>query len=68
MKECNTCQKNETFHLPKSLPISSVLMWFGKRKKAADGIIYDFWVFNVTICMRELQDSRVIEITHETDI
>ena len=38
------------------------------KEKKAEGLIFDFWVFNRTIRMRELQDSRVINITHESDI
>ena len=38
------------------------------KEKKAEGLIFDFWVFNGTILMRELQDSPVINITHESDI
>ena len=38
------------------------------KEKKAEGLIFDFWIFNGTIRMRELQDSRVINITHESDI
>ena len=38
-----------------------------KDKNAESPISY-FRVFNGTIRMRELQDSRVINITHESDI
>ena len=38
------------------------------KEKKADGLIFDFWVFNGTILMRELQDSCVINITQESDI
>ena len=38
------------------------------KEKKAESLIIDFWVFNGTIRMRELQDSRVINITHESDI
>ena len=38
------------------------------KEKKAEGLIFYFWVFNGTIRMRELQDSRVINITHESDI
>ena len=38
------------------------------KEKMAEGLIFYFWVFNGTIRMRELQDSRVINITHESDI
>ena len=38
------------------------------KKKKAEGLIFDFWVFNGTIRMRELQDSPVTNITHESDI
>ena len=37
------------------------------KEKKAEGLIFDFWIFNGTIRMRELQDSRVINITHESD-
>ena len=30
------------------------------KEKKAEGLIFYFWVFNGTICMRELQDSCVI--------
>ena len=38
------------------------------KEKKAEGLIIDFWVLNGIIRMRELQDSRVIIITHESDI
>ena len=38
------------------------------KEKMAEGLIFDFWVFNGTIRLRELQDSHVINITHESDI
>ena len=38
------------------------------KEKKAEGLIFDFWVFNIIICMRELQDSCVINIRHESDI
>ena len=38
------------------------------KEKKAEGQIFDFWFFNGTIRMRELQDSCVINITHESDI
>ena len=38
------------------------------KEKKAEGLIFDFWVFNGAIRMRELQDSSVINITHESDI
>ena len=38
------------------------------KEKKAEGLIFDCWVFNGTILMSELQDSRVINITHEPDI
>ena len=38
------------------------------KEKHAEGLIFYFLVFNGTIHMRELQDSRVINITHESDI
>ena len=38
------------------------------KEKKAEGLIFYFWVFNGIIRMRELQDSRVINITHESDI
>ena len=38
------------------------------KEKKAEGLIFDFWVFNVTIRVREMQDSRVINITYESDI
>ena len=38
------------------------------KEKKAEGLIFDFWIFNGTIRMRELQDSRVINFTHESDI
>ena len=38
------------------------------KEKKAEGLIFDCWVFNGTIRMSELQDSRVINITHEPDI
>ena len=38
------------------------------KEKKADGLIFDFWVFNGTILMRELQVSCVINIIEESDI
>ena len=38
------------------------------KEKKAEGLTFEFWVFNRTIRMRELQDLRVINITHEFDI
>ena len=38
------------------------------KEKKAEALIFYFWVFNRTIRMREMQDSRVINITHESDI
>ena len=38
------------------------------KEKKAEGLIFYFWVFNGTIRMRELQDSRVINVRHESDI
>ena len=38
------------------------------KEKKAEGLIFDFWVFNGTIRMTELQDSRVINVRHESDI
>ena len=38
------------------------------KEKKAEGLIFDFWVFNGTIRVREMQDSRVINITYESDI
>ena len=38
------------------------------KEKKVEGLIFYFWVFNGTIRMRELQDSRVINITHDSDI
>ena len=38
------------------------------KEKKTEGLIVDFRVFNGTICMRELQDSCVINITHESNI
>ena len=38
------------------------------KEKKAEGLMFDFWVFNETIHMRELQESRVINITQEFDI
>ena len=38
------------------------------KEKKAEGLIFYFWVFNGTIHIRELQDSHVINITHESHI
>ena len=38
------------------------------KEKKAEGLIFDFWVLNGIVRMKELQDSRVINITHESDI
>ena len=37
-------------------------------EKKPEGIIYDFWVFNGIIRIRQLQDLPVVGITHESDI
>ena len=38
------------------------------KEKKTESLIFNFWVFDGTICMMELQDSCVINITHESDI
>ena len=60
-------QKKKIFVSQNLCPYYRYLYGLVKEKKA-EGLIFDFWVFNGTIRMRELQDSRVINITHESDI
>ena len=60
-------RKKEIFISQNLFPCYRYLYGLVKEKKA-DDLIFDFWVFNGTIHMRELQDSRVINITHESDI
>ena len=38
------------------------------KEKKAEGLIFYFSVFNGIIRMRELQDSHVINVRHESDI
>ena len=38
------------------------------KENKAEGLTFEFWVLNRTIGMRELQDSRVINMAHEFDI
>ena len=57
-------RKRETFISQNLFPCYRYL--YGLVK--ADDFIFDFWVFNGTIHMRKLQDSRIINITHESDI
>ena len=37
------------------------------KEKKAEGLIFDFWVFNGTIRMRELQDSRAKRVVFITE-
>ena len=60
-------QKKKKFVSQNLCPYYRYLYGLVKEKKV-EGLIFDFWVFNGTIRMRELQDSRVINITHESDI
>ena len=59
--------KRKIFVSQNPCPYYRYLYGFVKEKKA-EGLIFYFWVFTGTIRMRELQDSRVINITHESDI
>ena len=38
------------------------------KVKKTEGLVSNLWVFNGTIHMREIHNSRVIDITHESDI
>ena len=67
MEGRRSVQKKKIFVLQNLCPYYKYLYGLAKEKKA-EGLILDFWVFNGTIRMRELQDSRVINITHESDI
>ena len=60
-------RKRETFVSQNLFPCYRYLYGLVKEKKA-DDLIFDFWVFNGTNHMRKLQDSRIINITHESDI
>ena len=57
----------EKFCITQSLPVLQIFVWFSQRGEA-ESLIFDFCVFNGTIHMRELQDSRVINIKDESDI
>ena len=56
-KERKSYQKKESLHLLESLPILWDLYGLVKEKKS-EGLIFNFWIFNGIIRMRELQDSR----------
>ena len=66
-REGGLSRKRKIFISQKLCPNYRYLYGLVKEKKA-EGLIFYFWVFNGTIRMRELQDSRVINITHESDI
>ena len=66
-REGGLSRKRKIFVSQNICPYYRYLYGLFKEKKA-EGLIFDFWVFNGTICMRELQDSRVIIISHESDI
>lgn len=54
-------------YITESQPILQHLYGLVKEKKTEE-LASDFWVFNGTICMRDLHNSQVIDITHESDI
>ena len=66
-REEGLSRKRKIFVSQNLFPYYRYLYGLVKKKKAED-LIFDFWVFNGTISMRELQDSRDINITHESDI
>ena len=65
-REGGLSRKRKIFVSQNLCPYYRYLYGLVKEKKA-EGLIFYFWVFNGTIRMRELQDSRVINITHESD-
>ena len=66
--------RNVTYAREKRLFISQTLcpyyccVYGLVKEKKTESIIYGLWVSNGTIHVIELQDSRVIDITHESDI
>ena len=66
-REGGLSRKRKNFISHNLCPYFRYLYGLVKEKKT-EGLIFYFWVFNGTIRMRELQDSRVINITHESHI
>ena len=66
-REGGLSRKRKIFVSQNLCPYYRYLYGLVKEKKA-EGLIFYFWVFNGTIRMRELQDSRVINIIHESHI
>ena len=66
-REGGLSRKRKIFVSPNLCPYYRHLYGLVKEKKA-EGLIFYFWVFNRTIRMKELEDSCVIKITHESDI
>ena len=66
-REGGLSRKREMFVSQNICPHYRYLFGLVKDKKA-EGLIFYFCVFNRTIRIRELQDSHVINITHESDI
>ena len=66
-REGGLSRKREIFVSQNICPYYRYLFGLVKDKKA-EGLIFYFCVFNRTIRIRELQDSHVINITHESDI
>ena len=66
-REGGLFRKRKIFVTQNLCPYYRYLYGLVKEKKA-ESLIFNFWVFDGTICMMELQDSCVINITHESDI
>ena len=72
-REGGLSKKREIFVSQNFCPYYRYLFGLVKEKKAdflfsSFYLIFYFCVFNRTICIRELPDSHVINITHESDI
>ena len=63
----NPTKKKKLFISQNLCPYFRYLYGLVKEKKTEE-LISNFWVFNVTILRRELHDSRVVVISHESDI
>ena len=66
-REGGLSRKRKIFVSQNLCPYYRYLYGLVKENKVK-GLIFDFWVFNGTLRTRELQDSRVINVIHESDI
>ena len=62
------CLEKEEFFVSQNLCSYYRYLCSLVKEKKEEGLIFDFLIFNRTIYMRALQDSHVINITHESDI